>query len=446
MLTAGASLAFAGLAGCLDEDVGSGEPTVYASFYTLAEFARNVAGEGFAVENAVPAESHGHGWEPRADLLPEILDAEAFVYLDADGFQPWAEDAAREIASDYADEVALIDALAGIDPLAYDDGHHENGDHDHENGDHEHGTVSELEVVDRRSGDVVAHHHFDHWHGELPPVPPGGSRLLGVRFVDGSGEPFPLEDDSPYRGSARVAPDAPEAVELDADGSDVRLEGVEEGRTLLVFGLREEGSVVWESEPIAVDVEEVDEGGSRDHGLVDVKFFSDPLSATTAVRTVRDGLIELDPERADRYERNAAEYVDRLEGVHRRFEERLADREHDVVVLAGHDSFTHLGTRHGFEIHTPVGLSPDDEPSSADIAAAVDLVEERGIEYVLYDPFDGDRYAEAIAEEADGDVGTAMVSAAESYLEEWREEGYGDYVGQLEEITLPAFAKALGAG
>ena len=489
-LAAGASLAFGGLAGCLGDDSGTDGPTVFASFFTLAEFARNVAGEGFSVENAVPAEGHGHGWEPRTDLLPEILEAEAFVYLDADGFQPWAEEAAREIDANYADEVALIDALEGIEPIAYGDDHddrenhgsgnghepdHEHdadhdsdsghdtdhdsdsrhdADHDSDNGhdtdhefdpDHEHGPVAELEVIDRRHENVVAHHHFDHWHGELPAVPPGGSRRLGTRFVDGSGEPFPLGSGSPYQGSARIAPDAPETVELAAEGADVRIDGLEEGRTLLVFELREAGSVVWESEPIGVDVEETGEEASRDHGLVDVKFFSDPLSTTTAVRTVRDGLVELDPERADRYERNAAAYVDRLEGLHRQFQDRLVDREHDVAVLAGHDSFAHLGRRHGFEVHTPVGLSPDDEPSSADIAAAVDLVEERGIEYVLYDPFDGDRYAEAIAEEADGDVGTAMVSAAESYLEEWREEGYGDYLGQMEELTLPAFAKALGA-
>ena len=145
------------IAGCtgMNEDGRSGARSVYASFFTLAEFTRNVGGDVLTVENAVPAGEHGHGWEPPTSLLPEITEADAFIYLDIEGFQPWAEDAAIELAENY-EEVTLIDALAGIELLEYDANHH----HDHGNG-----SVSALDIFDRSTGDVVADAHADHWHG-----------------------------------------------------------------------------------------------------------------------------------------------------------------------------------------------------------------------------------------------------------------------------------------
>ncbi len=302
-----------GLAGCLGRgNQGDDNPTsVYASFFTLADWTRQIAGENVDVQNAVPAGEHGHAWEPPTSLLPQIVETDAFVYFDVDGFQPWAEDAAETIANDY-DDVELIDATSGIDLREYS-GHGHDHDHDHS------------------------------------------------------------------------------------------------------------------------------------HGAYDAKFFSDPLRAADGIENVRSGLSRVDPSSASEFVDNADGYIDRLKELHESFEERLADRTHDAVVLAGHDSFGYLADRYGFEIHTPVGLSPADSPSSDRIADAVSFISEEGIEHVLWDYFDGDRLAETIADNADHDVETVMTSPAESTTEQWLSDGYGDYIGQMTEINLPAFARALGA-
>ena len=321
VLAAGAGLSTVGTAGCLGSraEGDATEPVAFASFFTLAEFARAVGGDELSVENPVEIGSHGHEWEPSADLLPSVVDADAFVHLDVEGFQPWVDDVARRIDDDY-ENVTLIDALDGIDLMPYDDHSH---DHSHDD-DHSH----------------------DHGHS---------------------------------------------------------------------------------------------------HGEYDAKFFTDPVLAQRGVRNVRDGLIAIDPENRATYRRNAATYVERLEELHNEFSDRLADRERDVVVLAGHDSFGYLGARYDFEIHTPVGLSPDHEPTPDRLAEAVDLVESEGIDCVLWDYFDGPQAAELIAEEADGDVETMMVTPGESTTEQWHDEGVGSYVSQLERISLPAFERALGA-
>lgn len=176
----------------------------------------------------------------------------------------------------------------------------------------------------------------------------------------------------------------------------------------------------------------------------DPHFWVDPVLSARAVETIRDGLVDADPDGTEAYEENAAAYVADLEALHEDFEEGLAERDHDLVVVAGHDSYGYLSDRYDFEIHTPHGISPDDEPSPGRIADTVDLVEERGIEYVLYDRFDGDTLARTIADEAGGDVDVAPLSPAESVTEEWVERGWG-YLEQMDEINRPSLEKALGA-
>lgn len=193
------------------------------------------------------------------------------------------------------------------------------------------------------------------------------------------------------------------------------------------------------------DHDHSDGGDSHDHGNDDPHFWMDPVRAQGAVETIRDRLIEIDGDNAGTYEDNAEAYLADLADLDERFEAELADRDRDVVVVAGHNSYGYLADRYGFEIHTPQGVSPDTDASPAGIADTVDLVEREGIEYVLYDYFEGDDLARTIVEEAESAVGTAILSSTESITEEWKSEGL-DYVGQMDGINLPSLRKALGAG
>ncbi|MEY7849792.1 metal ABC transporter solute-binding protein, Zn/Mn family [Natrarchaeobius sp. A-rgal3] len=491
------------LAGCLGEVGRSGESNpsdnrrAYASFFTLSEFTRAVVGDTFEVDNAVPSGQHGHEWQPSIDVLPTVVESDVFVYLGVEGFQTWVDDAVERVDVDHPENVALVDAAAGIDLLEYDDhshGHtHDHGDDDHghthsHDDDHERAgeeadgrSIHAIDLIDSESGERVADAHADHWHGGPLEIAVGDSRTLESIVEDEDGETIDPSAES-YSIDARIT-DGDAVAAIDGGGDHVHVRGEREGTASLVVQLFADGEVVWESPELGVRVGDGERGnddgaddsdhsqphgGERDHdhshgdesghshshgesghdhshGEYDAKFFSDPVLAQQGVRTIRDRLIEIDPDRESVYAGNAAGYIEELEALAERYDDALSDREHDHVLLAGHDSFQYLGERYGFEIHTPVGLSPDDEPSGSEIAAAVEFAEERGLEYVLWDYFDGPDLAETIAAEADTVVGTEMVSPAESVVEAWDEEGYGDYVGQMAEINLPAFRKALGA-
>ncbi|TYL40644.1 metal ion ABC transporter substrate-binding protein [Natronococcus pandeyae] len=454
LATAGGLLT-ATAAGCLDEPnrVGEADGSLYASFFVLEEFADAVADER-RVENAVPEGEHGHGWNPSTSLVPEIVDADAFVYLGAEGFQHWVDDALPELESDYSDDVVLIDALEGIDLLEYDgDGHDHDDGYDSDAYDL---SVASVHLFDR-DGDELADAHGDHWHGHPLAIPREADRSITVDVRDERGETIALGE--AYQLAVRVVDGDADLIDADTDTADadrIDLVGRDDGFVELAVQLVSDDDVVYETPPLKTEVgnhshdhddhdhsQRDDHGHS--HGEYDAKFFSDPVLARRGVETIRDELIALDPDNEAVYEENAAAYIQELESLHRSYEERLADRDHDAVVLAGHDSFRYLSNRYGFEIHTPVGLSPDSEPASDAIADTVDFVEERGIEYVLWDYFDGDRLATTIADAAETVEGTLMVSPAESTTEAWLEDGYGDYLGQMAEINLPVFEKALGA-
>lgn len=210
----------------------------------------------------------------------------------------------------------------------------------------------------------VAYAYGGHWHDDPLWIPRDDARSLEA-VVEVDGDKLPLGD--AYTLALRIAND-PSDVLLEDNPDDgnrgdrVSLHGTGDGFTALVFQVLEDSDVVYETPALETEVGNHDHGHSHSHGSYDAKSFSEPVRAKRDVENVRDGLIELDPDNETTYEENATIYLEALESLHRQYERWLSDREQDTVVLAGHDSFRYLGDRYGFEIHTPVGLSPIRSP------------------------------------------------------------------------------------
>ncbi|XVH30880.1 metal ABC transporter substrate-binding protein [Haloferacaceae archaeon DSL9] len=178
VLKGGAGLLTVGaLAGCIgggDDDSTPQEDTespdgahAYGAFFTLADWAQQVAGDQMEVVNPVPIGEMGHGWEPSGDFGAQLAESDAFVYLDTPEFR-WAQDAAAALEEEDVD-VVTIDALEGVDMLEWDGEHgHDHGDHsDHD--DHDHEEDREHEHDDHGEDDHDHDHegedgHDDHDH------------------------------------------------------------------------------------------------------------------------------------------------------------------------------------------------------------------------------------------------------------------------------------------
>ncbi|MYL66809.1 metal ABC transporter substrate-binding protein [Halorubrum distributum] len=333
VLRRGAGLAAAGaaasLAGCSGGGTGGSEgfDSGYAAFFTLKDWANEVAGERASFEDPVDVGQLGHGWTPDGTLAADVAATDAFVYLDSLEFA-WAQDLAATLEADY-DSVAVVDVLDGLedDLLDWDHNHGgEGSDHDGEGGDH--------------------------------------------------------------------------------DGENGSHDGESETR-------------------------------------YDPHVWVDPVLAAEMAETIAAGLGEADPENADAYAANAEAYAEELGAVDDAFEAIADEAARDVAVLAGHNSFQYLEARYGFRLHSPVGVSPQNEPTQSEIAGTIDLVDTEGIDVVLYDRFQSPRLAESIVENSDA-TEAVPVTPAGGTTREWNDAGYG-YLEQMTEINVPAFERAFGA-
>ena len=446
------ALTVGGLAGCLSEPGGeAGDQSGYAAFFALWDWAEHVGGDVFSFENPVTTGEMGHGWEPDGDLAADVATTDVFIYLDTPEFS-WAQDIASQLETDY-DDVAVIDGMDGLGgyllPIDREVATDPDDEYDFDPDDLE---VAEFDVLDGRTGEVTAYWHVDHWHESVPDVPVDDSVPIDAVFADPEGRVLPLGEDEQFQFDARLADGAPEGVvEIDSHGDHLELHGLEEGRTLLVFELRHDGDVLWDTsdEGMPVDVvEEIDEEAADE--FIDPHVWVDPVLAQQVVTNIADGLAEVDPDNADLFEENAAAYTERLEEVDRQFAELLEDASRDFAIFAGHDSYQYVEHRYGFELYTPVGISPDAAESFEDVADMIELVEDHDVDTILYDPFeapDPDESLPSMVElilEDSSATDAAPLSPAEGTTHEWDENGWG-WVEQMEELNLPSLRKALGA-
>ncbi|OYR62227.1 ABC transporter substrate-binding protein [Halorubrum ezzemoulense] len=334
VLRRGAGLAVAGtaasLAGCTGNGGGGSEEfdSGYAAFFTLNDWANEVAGDNASFEDPVDVGQLGHGWTPDGTLAADVAATDAFVYLDSPEFA-WAQDLAATLESDY-DTVATVDVLDGLE------------------------------------GDLL---EWNHSHGESH----------------------------------------------DEEGHD---EGDHDG----------EGH---------------DEGDHDNGTRYDPHVWTDPVLAAEMVDTIATGLGEADPDNAEAYAANAEAYAADLDAIDDAFRSIAEDAARDVAVLAGHNSFQYLEARYGFRLRSPVGVSPQNEPTQSEIADTIDLVDAEGIDVVLYDRFQSPRLAESIVENS-GAAEAVPVTPAGGTTREWNDAGYG-YLEQMTEINVPAFERAFGA-
>jgi len=110
---------------------------IVASFYPIAEFARQVAGEYADVVSLIPSGTEPHDWEPTPKDAASIQEADVFVYNGI--VEGWAEKTLESVKNDKRIDVKAIEGIDLIEGT-HDHGHGHEDEHDHEHDhDHEHG-------------------------------------------------------------------------------------------------------------------------------------------------------------------------------------------------------------------------------------------------------------------------------------------------------------------
>jgi zinc transport system substrate-binding protein len=181
--------------------------------------------------------------------------------------------------------------------------------------------------------------------------------------------------------------------------------------------------------------EHADEEG-HDHGDLDPHFWLDPLLVADFADAVADELGQVDPDGAQTYADNAADLRAELEAVDEEYTSGLASCERSATVVS-HQAFGYL-SRYGLEFEAIAGLSPDAEPTAADLAHLQELITEDGVTTVFSERLVSPKMADTLAD--DMGVTSAVLDPIEGLSDETSDE---DYLSLMRE-NLTALQQANG--
>jgi zinc transport system substrate-binding protein len=136
----------------------------------------------------------------------------------------------------------------------------------------------------------------------------------------------------------------------------------------------------------------------RRNGVIDPHAWLDPELARAQVQTIEAGLAQADPAGRETYAANARAYAARLDALDRAFREGLQDCARRDLVTA-HAAFGYLARRYRLTELPMMGLTPEAEPSPADLAALVKRARGLQVTHVFYEPLVSSRIAETLGRE-----------------------------------------------
>jgi zinc transport system substrate-binding protein len=165
---------------------------------------------------------------------------------------------------------------------------------------------------------------------------------------------------------------------------------------------------------------EHEEEADHDHGDIDPHFWHDPLLMADLGDAVAEQLAEIDSANADDYDSAAADLRADLEDLDAAYADGLAQCERDTVVVS-HDAFGYL-TRYGLHFESIAGLSPDAEPTPADLGHLQELIRDEGLTTVFYESLVSPDIAEQLAQDAG--VKTAVLDPIEGLTDQTADEDY----------------------
>ena len=381
--------------------------SIITSFYPYHEFTKNVAGDFADVKQFMPTGVEAHDWEPRAQEIQSLKDADVFVYNGL-GMEPYLENI---IESGEFDNILFVKASDGVELLKFED---DQDDHDEHAKDDDHDD-SHAEEFHEEIALVIE--EFEEGH------------MTESQSIEAIEEILHEHEGDGHEHGASIIEDIEHVLHEIEDGHVAGPEGLEEIHHL-VSG--EDVHDEHAKDDDHDDHDEHEEGGhdGHDHDYeFDPHIWLDPILVKQQVNVIRDGLIQADPENKEHYEENARIYNNKMDALDMKIGTALSSCQKDTIVPY-HNAFTYLGERYDIHIMALGGMAPDSEASAAEIAEFVDFVKDNDIKVIFSEDLVDPRLAEVIADEANAQV--MLFSPLEALSQEEARSNVS-YIDKMEE-------------
>lgn len=143
--------------------------------------------------------------------------------------------------------------------------------------------------------------------------------------------------------------------------------------------------------------------GSDGQGAQDPHFWLDPTRYAEVADAIAERLAEADPAHAEDYRANATAFTRELADLDRELQQDLSDCDQRDLVT-GHAAFAYFADRYGFHQVPVSGLTPDAQPSSAQLADLIAHIEHEDISTVYTEPLVPRDLADTVARDSGADV------------------------------------------
>ena len=337
---------------------------VVATTSIVADWVENIGGDHVEVFSLVPAGVDPHSFQPGAQDVAKIADADIVLSVGLGLEESWLKELIQNAARDPSTIVELGEL---IDPIEFAESHAE-----------------EVELIEGLSHIV---HEVE--EGEISP----DEGLEEIKELLASfeaeeegadhGDEESEEEEGEHHGDEDEVPAmAMEIVERATDGRMSAEEAIE-----AIEGLTEEG-------------EEEHEG--HGHGLEDPHFWFDPIRVKTAVNDIASRLSVINPGQGDAFRANASAFNAKLDELHSWTEEQVSAVPEDRrVLITSHDSLGYFANLYGFEvIGVVLSITTEVEPSPEDLVDLVEEAREYGVPAVFGETTVSERLAKTVATES----------------------------------------------
>lgn len=328
---------------------------VVATFSILGDMVERVGGDHIELTTLVGAGGDAHVYQPTPQDAAAVAGAE-LLFMNGLEFEGWLERLVE--AAPFGGEMVI--ATAGIDAIAFEDGHDDHGDDHEDHDDHGHDDHDDEKHDDHDDHDDEKHDDHDEHGDEDHAHDEDKDHDHGEHDHDEHGDDHDKHDD--------------DHAEHD-------------------------------------DHDDHDDHAGHNHGAFDPHAWQTIENAVIYVDNIAAGLAKVDPENASTYYANRAEYVAELEALDAEITAMFAAiPEEKRTVVTSHDAFGYLAAHFGMTFEAPQGLSTESEASAADVAAIITQIKEEGISAVFVETITDNRLIEQIANETGATVGGTLYS------------------------------------
>jgi zinc/manganese transport system substrate-binding protein len=181
------------------------------------------------------------------------------------------------------------------------------------------------------------------------------------------------------------------------------------------------------------------QGEGEEKGKADPHAWQSIANAKIYVANIRDGLIAADPvDKAD-FEKNAKDYLVKLDQLETEVKAAIASiPPKNRKIITTHDAFGYFARAYGMTFIAPQGVSTETEPSAKDVAKIIRQVKAQHVPAVFLENISDDRLMQQIARETGAKTGDKLYSDALSKPG----AGAATYVDMMHN-NIAAFTKAL---